>query len=82
MKLKELLNTCQNQWLNAFRPNPIFTVTLLFEDKSENELEREYILKHNYCDDENYLTKYRDRIVKWWKANGINDLTIEVEGHY
>lgn len=83
MKLKELLNTCQNTYMGKlFQNNPLFTATLNFEEKSENLLEGDYVLKANYCDDERYLDKYRNREVLYWYALGRNDLYICIEGRY
>lgn len=83
MKLCDLLNTCQNQYgKNLFDLNKLFTITLLFEDKSDNSLESNYILKSNFIDDHKYILDYRSREVNYWYALGRNDLVVEIKGHY
>lgn len=83
MKLCELLNSCQNQYGGRlFENNPLFRVVLLFEDKSDNLLESDYVLKTNYIDDHKYILDYRSREVNYWFAQGRNDFVVEIKGHY
>ena len=85
MKVKELIATCQNQWLNLFKQNPLFKITFTFKDaenietysiKEFNDFELDGITNTYIF---NKINQRHEQEVLAWHMEGKNDIFILVK---